>query len=242
MTNTLRNRLVGSIILAAAGIIIIPSLLDGQKASYKDDFKAIPARPEFRSVQTAKTFPDESFTDNLPTPDTTITDEVAVDIEPPEQTEQAQADDSSDDVVDRTVMETETLAVGTISKPEDFSNNPVKPRQVATKPAKTKPKPKPPTVVKKASQEKAKVSPFSASGWVIQLGSFGQKANAVALEKKLNAAGFVTFSRKIRNKNRDLTKVYVGPELDRKVLEKALSRVNTVASVKATITSFKISQ
>ena len=252
MTNTLRNRLVGSIIIAAAGIIIIPSILDGQKASYKDDFKPIPARPEFKSVQSAKTFPAKDFEENLPKPDETISDEVALDIDP--GLEPVSSNDVDDSQINKTVLETETLSVATVGKPVDFSNNPLKPKATPkpeptpakiapakTAPAKTAPaKTAPAKTQAQKVAEKAKASPFSSSAWVIQLGSFGLKANAVALEKKLNAAGFVTFTRQIKNKSRDLTKVYVGPELDKKVLDKALARVNQVGGVKGTITAFTI--
>jgi DedD protein len=247
MTNTFRNRLVGSIIVAAAGIIIIPSLFDGQKSSYKDDFKAVPVRPEFNSVQTAKVeaFPDKTFEQNLPAATASQEDEMVLDAEP------VQTDNSSNQVAiaqdNKTVLDTDNLSVAVISKPTDFSGDPLT--------AKAEPKAIPKAVPVKKSQPvevvakissptrakaKPKTSAFATSAWVIQLGAFSQKSNAQALEKTLNAAGYVTFSRAIVNKSRHLTKVYVGPELDRAVLEKALSKVNRVASVKGTITSFTV--
>jgi len=50
MSSVLTNRLVGSAILIIAAVVFLPDLLDGQKEIRKDDFKAIPERPEFAKV------------------------------------------------------------------------------------------------------------------------------------------------------------------------------------------------
>jgi DedD protein len=50
MSSVLTNRLVGSAILIIAAVVFLPDLLDGQKEVRKDDFKAIPERPEFATV------------------------------------------------------------------------------------------------------------------------------------------------------------------------------------------------
>jgi DedD protein len=223
-----RNRLVGSIILVTAAIIIIPSVLDGRKKSYKDNFKAVPDRPEFRSVQTAKTFPKNEFEQYLPKTDETIVDEVALDAT--DEAPKSQVETTSE-ASEKEVLSTETIAVNTISKPVDFDAPPEK--------AKPKAKPK----AKQETQKQAipvKTSPFTSSAWVIQLGSFGLKANALALEKKLNDAGFATFNRQINTNSGNLIKVYVGPELDKKLLDIALTKVNKVANVKGIITTLKI--
>jgi DedD protein len=41
-----QNRLVGTIVLVALGVIILPGLLDGQKKHYQDEFAAIPLVPK----------------------------------------------------------------------------------------------------------------------------------------------------------------------------------------------------
>ena len=42
MASKFQNRLVGTIVLVALGVIILPGLLDGQKKHYQDEFAAIP--------------------------------------------------------------------------------------------------------------------------------------------------------------------------------------------------------
>jgi DedD protein len=41
-----QNRLVGTIIIVALGVIVLPGLLDGQKKHYQDEFGAIPLVPK----------------------------------------------------------------------------------------------------------------------------------------------------------------------------------------------------
>lgn len=237
MTPKIRNRLVGSIILVTAGIVIIPSVLDGEKIS-KNDFKAVPAKPEFSSVKTAKTFPGNEFDQHLPDPDATEHDDVALDAEEIEEQvdDTAAATNNSAQPQGAEVMSNESITVATIGKPVDFD----KPADKTAKPRVIKPRE---IVQSKPKKEKPKPtlsSPFTSSAWVIQLGAFGRKANATALEKKLNAAGFVTFNRPIQTRSGTLTKVYVGPELDKKVLAKSLPKINKLAGLSGKLVTFTI--
>ncbi len=40
MASKFQNRLVGTIVLVALGVIVLPGLLDGQKKHYQDEFAA----------------------------------------------------------------------------------------------------------------------------------------------------------------------------------------------------------
>ena len=59
MTEVFKNRLIGSAILIVAAIVFLPDLLDGQKQVVKDDFKAVPERPEFAAVAQQQVFAQE---------------------------------------------------------------------------------------------------------------------------------------------------------------------------------------
>ncbi len=59
MTATFTNRLVGTAILLIAAVVFLPDLLDGQKQVRKDDFKAVPERPEFAEVAKQQVFTDD---------------------------------------------------------------------------------------------------------------------------------------------------------------------------------------
>ncbi len=59
MTTTFTNRLVGTAILVIAAVVFLPDLLDGQKQVRKDDFKAVPERPEFAEVTGQQVFTED---------------------------------------------------------------------------------------------------------------------------------------------------------------------------------------
>ncbi|NDL65316.1 cell division protein DedD [Acerihabitans arboris] len=46
MASKFQNRLVGTIIIVALGVIVLPGLLDGKKKHYQDEFAAIPLVPK----------------------------------------------------------------------------------------------------------------------------------------------------------------------------------------------------
>ncbi|GAM54772.1 dedD protein [Vibrio ishigakensis] len=49
MASKFQSRLVGTIVLVAVGVIVLPDVLDGQKLHYKEEFVAIPIKPELES-------------------------------------------------------------------------------------------------------------------------------------------------------------------------------------------------
>ena len=49
MASKFQNRLVGTIILVAIGVIVLPDLLDGKKAHYQEEIASIPLKPELDS-------------------------------------------------------------------------------------------------------------------------------------------------------------------------------------------------
>lgn len=49
MASKFQNRLVGTIILVAIGVIVLPDVLDGKKTHYKEEIASIPLKPELDS-------------------------------------------------------------------------------------------------------------------------------------------------------------------------------------------------
>ena len=76
--------------------------------------------------------------------------------------------------------------------------------------------------------------------YVIQLGSFQHKKNVDRLIKKLQKAGFTVFSQQITSRQRQMTKVFVGPDVSREKLEKALPEINRLTKLKGKITVFNV--
>lgn len=49
MASKFQSRLVGTIVLVAVGVIVLPDVLDGKKLHYKEEFASIPIKPELDS-------------------------------------------------------------------------------------------------------------------------------------------------------------------------------------------------
>jgi DedD protein len=65
-----------------------------------------------------------------------------------------------------------------------------------------------------------------AGGWAIQLGSFSKPENARALRDRLRKEGYIAFDEAIAGPDgKTTTRVRIGPELDRAVLERQLARL-----------------
>lgn len=76
MSTPFQNRLVGTIIVAAVAIIILPDLLDGNKKTYQDEFEKIPPPPNVEFVKNTPSFPEDKIVINT---NEILSDEAALD-------------------------------------------------------------------------------------------------------------------------------------------------------------------
>lgn len=242
MTAVFRNRLIGSAILIVAAIVFLPDLLDGQKQVNKDDFKAIPERPEFASVAQQQVFAQDQH-------DASRAEAMALPTEPTEGTDpqpEANAAQHGETLPDQTYGSVSTdsaaakpteLAVTSpqatdSAKSAPQTENPTQQNTAAPVVDKIT-KPEPSTTAKAETNKIADNKPLNKAAWVVRVGSFGKEANANALINKLRAAGFATFSRKMVNaQGQTMVSVLVGPDLKKEKLENRLTQLQNLADVK----------
>ncbi len=221
LSTPFQNRLVGTIIVAAAVIIFLPDILDGKKQSHQTDFEAIPQAPAFSGTIESKTFPEQRITlkstEKLP-------DEKAQDDKLTQQAEQTQQD------IKPSI--TNSKADSTKKKSNE-KNNDVKittyPKDSLTQIVKQTPK-----VDKKTPPEKA----IATQAWVIHLGSFRHKKNVAELVNKLKRNGYTVYTKPIKTKQGNLTKVFIGPELIKSVLEKKLLPLKKLTNIQGRVARF----
>ncbi|TWX48341.1 SPOR domain-containing protein [Colwellia hornerae] len=80
MSTPFQNRLVGTIIVAAVAIIILPDLLDGNKKTYQDEFEKIPPPPKVEFVKNTLSFPEDKIvkvTNEILSDETALDDDVS---------------------------------------------------------------------------------------------------------------------------------------------------------------------
>jgi DedD protein len=63
MNSALQNRLVGTIIVVALVVILLPEVLDGEKIESNQEFIDIPSTPSSISIKTAEAFPQDILAD-----------------------------------------------------------------------------------------------------------------------------------------------------------------------------------
>lgn len=96
------------------------------------------------------------------------------------------------------------------------------------------PEPAPqPEPVAKASKV---VKPPTA--WAIQLGSFSSADNAVALREKLTKLGYVAFIETAQVQGKEITRVFVGPELAKERAGELVKKLQTETKLKGMVVQY----
>jgi DedD protein len=205
------NRLVGTSIVVIAAIVFIPNILDGEKVHYKEGFKAIPERSEFKTIDLQQAI-DESVAYAEPLKQDEIED--------------IQADDL-------TVEQSSELANDTHAPEANIVEATIEPQ------------------VQQSSQTAASVAPIKSRradenlidmAYVIQLGSFSHAANVKALQDKLQSNGFKTFTKPVKTPNGTLTKVFVGPSLNKNELQAQLPALKKLTKLNGKVTQFEVTK
>ena len=208
------NRLVGTSIVVIAAIVFIPNILDGEKVHYKEGFKAIPERPEFKTID--------------------LQDALEQRVESAEQPKETQIENiiADDDI---------TRAVETVE--QENSDNDREMVEASTEQAKVSEiKQEPQVSAKQPEPKRSADENLSKMAYVIQLGSFSHAANVKSLQAKLTANGFKTFTRPVKTPNGTLTKVFVGPSLDKAQLESKLPQLKALTKLNGKVTQFEVTK
>ncbi len=208
MDDGLKKRLIGATVLVSLAVIFVPMLLQHEPLLDQgiEDSK-IPPRPQRDYGDDLVPGEDEDLSRPL---------EGTVRIDPGER-----------------LPFMEPLA-----PPKEITARPELPPQpkAAPKPQ-TKPKPQKKPASKTGGQAKPappvvrqqvrSAAPARVSrGWVVQLGSFSQRANADKLVRRLKQKGFAATMASATVKGKRVYRVWVGPERERAKAERLLARVN----------------
>jgi len=192
-----------------AAIVFIPNILDGEKVHYKEGFKAIPERSEFKTIDL-----QQEIDENVAGADSLQQDEIediqADDIAFEQQANIAQSDYTSEAKVVEAVI---------APKAQPQAAAPVQP-------------------IKQRQND----ANLTSMAYVIQLGSFSHAANVKALQAKLQAKGFKTFTKPVKTPNGTLTKVFVGPSLNKSELQKQLPALKELTKLNGKITQFEVTK
>ncbi|WP_028865562.1 SPOR domain-containing protein [Psychromonas aquimarina] len=208
MASQFKNRLVGVTILATLVVIFLPTIIDGKKAVYHDDFVSTPIQPVVKEHTFAVAEPELQTEEQVGLPETT---EIVVDEQMPQDTAAP-------------VEETDKWEI------EQVEKTPVVKAEVK-KPQKTVKE----VIVNSSKPVKANMP---KSAWTIQLGAFQNAANINALLKKLNKAGFQAHTVPTDVIDGVLTRVFVGPDVSKQKLEKQLPQLKRLTKLQGKLVAF----
>lgn len=201
MTNALKNRLVGTVIVVALTVIFLPDFLDGKKQTNDTLFKTVPEIPDKRPIIEPEPFPTERVKNAAQRPVQIVNDTAQDELLLNSQNQQEASANTNSAFNDKTQSD-QSLAEQTIV--ETPENN------------------------------------TQSAGWVIQLGSFRHQKNVRLLLAKLEKAGYRAFSRPIETQSGRLTKVFVGPDLQKNKLDAALPHLKEITGLNGKVTRFTV--
>lgn len=181
MKEATKQRIVGTVVLLALGLIFLPLIFDGEGSYQAPVASRIPEPPVIPVLPETEPNRPRILADDFPTeasdaPTTT-------------------ADNEAAPVQDQEVSESDS-----------------------------EPEPEPDVeVVESAPDFERELPQFDANGmpeaWVVRLGTFANAANADNLVARLQDAGFKAYTRDVSNADSDMTAVFVGPWLQRQLVE-----------------------
>jgi len=218
LSTPFQNRLVGTIIVAAAIIIFLPDLLDGKKKSNQTDFEAIPQAPAFTGKMTKQPFPEDKLVIKEAE---IILNEKALDT--------LLVNDDEYQSLENSNQIAEQSKVTPASRAKVIKEASIAKESSAKKRSSAITKPNLGEQPQKAVNKEA---------WVIQLGSFKHKKNVEELLIKLKQNGYPAFTKPIKTKQGSLTKVFVGPDLLKSSLIKKIPALQKLTNVKGKIARF----
>ncbi len=235
MASKFQNRLVGTIVLVALGVIVLPGLLDGQKKHYQDEFAAIPLVPKAGDRYEPDMMP--AATQALPT-------------QPPEgAAEEVRAGDAAAPSLDPATI----AANNTEFEPEPAPVAPPKPKPVeplkpkVEAPPAPKPKPVEPLKPKVEAPPAPKPEPKpvveekaapTGKAYVVQLGALKNADKVNEIVGKLRGAGYRVYTSPSTPVQGKITRILVGPDASKEKLKGSLGELKQLSGLSGVVMGY----
>jgi DedD protein len=212
MDISLKQRLIGAIVLIALAVIFVPMLLDG--SGHKEQVAMgldIPPEPEFKFEEPLPSLAD-------------ITSDQAETLSRPRTPQLSQPTQQTNVSEDKSTPSS-----------DDASNVQARKAPPAERHATSA------IHFEPARDVESKLEPHSVSTlsntpvWVAQVGSFKKKDNATALIDKLLAAGYAAFQEKVGDTHAPIYRVKVGPEKNQEGAEAIRNKLYAEFKLKAIV-------
>ena len=232
MEQRLKQRLVGAIVLVSLAVVFVPLLFDSPR-ELNEGYPAtpiaeIPERPQGQSG------PSVSIT--LEMPQTPRLD-AAVERERDRQASNTGADDRRDSSEALAPASPSASSQASASTPVPGAAEPAGSVRRSDSPsARTEPAPTAGASDGASEKKPATEAPAAASGgWTVQLGSFRESENALALRKRLQARGYPAFVETGPSAQGEVSRVFVGPMARREQAEGSAEKLRREMSLEGIV-------
>lgn len=222
MASKFQNRLVGTIVLVALGVIILPGLLDGQKKHYQDEFAAIPLVPKPGDRDEPDMLP--AATQALPS-------------QPPEgAAEEVRAGDAAAPSLDPSRIPVNNNSFDVVQEPVVAPKPQPKPQP---KPVE-KPQPQPQQQVAAQTpppkpQQQAEIPAPTGKAYVVQLGALKNADKVNEIVGKLRASGFKVYTSPSTPVQGKITRILVGPDTSKDKLKGQLGELKQLSGLSGVV-------
>ncbi|WP_233967349.1 cell division protein DedD [Pectobacterium polaris] len=251
MASKFQNRLVGTVILVALGVIVLPGLLDGKKKHYEDEFASIPLIPKPGDSNEMEALP--ALNPSLPS-------------QPPEgaeaamqnsaEAEAAEARSSASSTAPETTTQTPpsshsgTNAPAMTAPPVVVERPPVQtPVPVTPKPQpkpevkpEVKPKPEPRPEPKPEVKPETQPTPQAPVGqaYIVQLGALKNADKVNEIVAKLRLSGYRAYTVPSTPVSGEITRIYVGPDASKQKLESSLGELKQLSGLSGQVRAHSV--
>lgn len=264
MATQFQQRLIGTVIIVAIGVIFLPDLLSGKKQLVPDEAVTIPLRPQLDEAQPAITAPPRPGTEAAGRAAEAAQQVAAAAEQLAAQQAVTQQPAPSQPVAEVWTIEQAQEAPPVAPKP---APQPVAQAQPAPQPvAQPAPKPAPQPVAQAAPQPAAQAQPRLVAGqiqqieprqappqqaapqaaapkpaapaaqgqFIVQLGAFQNAANVNALVQKLRAAGYNAQTTPSPAREGEINRVWIGPD-SKERLEQQLAPLQRLTGLNGSV-------
>ncbi|PKH24436.1 cell division protein DedD [Enterobacterales bacterium CwR94] len=233
MASKFQNRLVGTVILVALGVIVLPGLLDGQKKHYKEEFAAIPLVPDSNDEQDSEMVPP--VTQALP-----AQPPQGSGVAPGENTRNADSgmqmpqNRSEPSVITPPPMQTAPAQPAKpVQQTPPAATKPVVPPKTVEKP-KPQPKPEPKPEPKPAAEPKAAEAP-SGQAYMVQLGALKNAGKVNEIVAQLRLSGYRAWTVPATPVQGEITRIYVGPDASKARMQSAVGELKSISGLSGVV-------
>jgi len=209
MEQTLKQRLIGAIVLVSLAVIFIPIILEGPDDEWTPRSHSIPQQPQM---------------------DYRADMELAL----PPETSAVEETVAAEEVISAEQLEPDTVQL----EPEPARDvvSPATVPEKAPELVKTAPEPAAPPVVKETVP--AVPDTPVLKGWFVQVGSFGQEMNASGLGERLTAAGYQVQLQTVELGKKHAYRVLIGPSRSRAEAEKLAAKLMSGQQLKGMVIEY----